>query len=696
MEFGYVYVDVETTGLNSSKDEIVEVSVIEFNLSNVRGDKIIQLCKPMSGRIPPDATAVHGITYDQVKDMPTYLTGGIRERIAKFVGKRVLVGHNVLEFDIGFLKIKPLAIEDTLKMCREKRGKGGNKLKSACRREGIEWDDNKSHRAEYDCDRGIELFIKLKNKESAAKSKSSAPLFDGEVKETQEAATVESGIIPTAADKSMMATQSYSYSRISLFLQCPFKWFMKYVRRQQEPPHDYFQIGKACHKVAEWAGEWCFREFFINKFAAYCEKKEVSIPDGIVAEIFVKFGTNPADVSFRDYGAYLHDNQQKIKEYTDCNGLATLSNKIDKDVRAEEFERPSIPDRETYDQMVQGAINKFGCTDPGTVSEIVYITNSFYRNQNFSLIPGEVTVTERKLAFDKDWNVIGDFFSPAAFFRGIIDVVHFYEGATVVVDYKTSRKMDSVKDLQNDMQLKCYVLLLYKYMPKGYLKRVIVRITYVRYGQTVECAFEDAAAVAEEATKWINDSIQQIELEVAKTDGDAFMPKRNEYCHSCYLAEDGKCPLFNKSMVGLIGDANKFVITDASDCERAWKRVEANKAENARLTKICKAFVESTDGRVSVDGQARLDFYIEKKREYDPELTLKWLLEHKVDIRYAIKFFSISPSSFETLLEKKELEINEDSLNEISKEKTSSRFDAFTEDEALEKGFLNASFPDPK
>jgi DNA polymerase III epsilon subunit-like protein len=158
--YDMVCVDCETTGLDSQKDEIVEITAIEFNQFGQTGKVFTTLCKPMSGFIPSAATAIHHITYDMVKDCPNYLTDGVREKLAEFVGKRPALGHNIMVFDINFIRINFKKIIDTLVMCRKKH-RGGNKLKSACLRLNIPWDDKAGHRAEYDVRKCIELYCKM-------------------------------------------------------------------------------------------------------------------------------------------------------------------------------------------------------------------------------------------------------------------------------------------------------------------------------------------------------------------------------------------------------------------------------------------------------------------------------------------------------------------------------------------------------
>lgn len=61
-----VFLDTETTGLDSTA-EIVEISIIDF-FGNILVNTLV---KP-TGLISPLATAVHGITYETVKDAPTW------------------------------------------------------------------------------------------------------------------------------------------------------------------------------------------------------------------------------------------------------------------------------------------------------------------------------------------------------------------------------------------------------------------------------------------------------------------------------------------------------------------------------------------------------------------------------------------------------------------------------------------------
>lgn len=712
-EFNYVCVDVETTGLNHQSDEVVEVTAIEFNLSGETGEAITQLCRPLIGYIPPVITKINGITWDMVKDKPNYIQDRIRENVAKFFGIKTIVGHNIIDFDIKFLKIRPKRMEDTLKMCRA-RYSGGNKLKTACQRLGIEWKDEDAHRSEYDTRKCIELFVKIKELErKEQKLHEDAPLFasaieerdrginkimssvphlggDGVISTKIKTGVQRFGVIPTEGDKKLLATQAYSFSRINLFHQCKFKWYMIYIRKIKEIERDYLITGKITHKIAEWSGEWCYRELFANKLASWARTNKLSITDNTTNDISKDLGVPIADVTFHDFGYYLYKHPGKIKDHFEYRGLADIIYNIDKAIQSDSYEVPSMPDRESYNEIVEKAITLQGCVDPDIIKDIKYIMNRFYETKDFSLLPSEIILTEKRLAFDKDWNLLQDFYSNLAFIRGIIDVISYFGNCVIITDYKSSRKMATIEQLKEDMQMKTYVLLIYNFLPKDSYNKITVRVEYIRFGKIVEYDIDDVKAVADSALSWINNSIQQVEKEMMKSDGLAFEPTRNEYCHACFLGEDGKCPLFSKAIHNNIEDPFSFIVKDVEDCQSAWKRVEANKAENTRLAKLCKTFVQGCADKIPIDEHATLDFYTEESRSYFPIATMKILLEKKLDMKDIIKFFRINASSMDELLARHNIKLTNEELDKISKKKVVTKFDAFTQKEAKSKGYINA------
>lgn len=102
----YVVFDLETTGISVAKDDIVEISAVRARGGAVT-DTFSTLINP--GRtIPADATAVNGITDEMVREAP-----GLKEALSgflEFIGRDVLVGHNIHTFDLNFVYDAALAL----------------------------------------------------------------------------------------------------------------------------------------------------------------------------------------------------------------------------------------------------------------------------------------------------------------------------------------------------------------------------------------------------------------------------------------------------------------------------------------------------------------------------------------------------------------------------------------------------------
>lgn len=108
----YVVVDIETTGLKPRQEDILELSAIR-----VRGGHEVatysRLIKP-SRPIRPFIEKLTGITNEMVEECP-----GIDTEIANFaafIGRDILVGHNIAAFDTVFIAY---AFESYIKMSLE-------------------------------------------------------------------------------------------------------------------------------------------------------------------------------------------------------------------------------------------------------------------------------------------------------------------------------------------------------------------------------------------------------------------------------------------------------------------------------------------------------------------------------------------------------------------------------------------------
>lgn len=162
-KYDHVCADTETTGLGKH-DEIVEITMTEYNMDGEIGETISYLCEPISGKIPIGASKVHGIYIEDVLGCPTYTLGGVRMDCATFLEGRKLSAHNA-SFDIRMMRIKidEKRIVDTLKLARKKWPTGKNNLKACIKKIGREWDDSQAHRASYDVEKCIELHLYLTN-----------------------------------------------------------------------------------------------------------------------------------------------------------------------------------------------------------------------------------------------------------------------------------------------------------------------------------------------------------------------------------------------------------------------------------------------------------------------------------------------------------------------------------------------------
>jgi len=99
------FFDLETTGINVTKDRIVEISILKAEPNGKTETKTLRINPTIP--IPPVVTAIHGITDDDVKDCPTFKE--VAPMLAHFLLNCDLAGYNSNKFDI------PLLIEEFLR-----------------------------------------------------------------------------------------------------------------------------------------------------------------------------------------------------------------------------------------------------------------------------------------------------------------------------------------------------------------------------------------------------------------------------------------------------------------------------------------------------------------------------------------------------------------------------------------------------
>lgn len=100
-----IFFDLETTGVNISKDRIVEISLIKVMPNGQEVEKTMRINPELP--IPAEATAVHHITNEDVKDAPTFKQ--VAKELGKFFEGCDIAGFNSNKFDI------PLLMEEFLR-----------------------------------------------------------------------------------------------------------------------------------------------------------------------------------------------------------------------------------------------------------------------------------------------------------------------------------------------------------------------------------------------------------------------------------------------------------------------------------------------------------------------------------------------------------------------------------------------------
>ena len=111
-----VFFDLETTGVNIATDRIVEISYLKVYPNGNETSKTMRINPEMI--IPKEASDVHGITNEDVKDCPTFKQVA-KEIAADFEGADI-AGFNSNRFDVPLLAEEFLRADVDLDMTRRK------------------------------------------------------------------------------------------------------------------------------------------------------------------------------------------------------------------------------------------------------------------------------------------------------------------------------------------------------------------------------------------------------------------------------------------------------------------------------------------------------------------------------------------------------------------------------------------------
>ena len=93
------FFDLETTGIDVTKDRIVEIAIIKVNPNGTEEEKTMRINPTIP--IPKESSKIHKIYDEDIKDAPTFKA--VAKEIANFIEGCDLAGFNSNRFDIPLL-----------------------------------------------------------------------------------------------------------------------------------------------------------------------------------------------------------------------------------------------------------------------------------------------------------------------------------------------------------------------------------------------------------------------------------------------------------------------------------------------------------------------------------------------------------------------------------------------------------------
>ena len=179
----YVVFDLETTGLSSERDAILEIGAMRVRGGRVQPGEVFQsLVHPQDAAgntvpIPWYTVRVHGIQDSMVRGSPRL--AAVLPQFLDFVGDAPVVAHNV-SFDSGFMRAaarrhglrwQPPGELCTMQLSRRAfPGERGHKLDALASRLGLEFEAGGRHRSLGDVRVTAEAFVQLMQRLEGAAS----------------------------------------------------------------------------------------------------------------------------------------------------------------------------------------------------------------------------------------------------------------------------------------------------------------------------------------------------------------------------------------------------------------------------------------------------------------------------------------------------------------------------------------------
>lgn len=163
-----IVLDTETTGFEPENgDRIAEIGCVEL-INYIPTGKTLQLYINPERPMPAEATAIHGLTDNFLKNKPVF--SQVYSEFMEFIGDARLVIHNA-EFDMKFINAElrtvghpPIdwnRVTDTVAMARKKFPGSPANLDALCRRFNIDSSERVFHGALLDSELLAEVYLEL-------------------------------------------------------------------------------------------------------------------------------------------------------------------------------------------------------------------------------------------------------------------------------------------------------------------------------------------------------------------------------------------------------------------------------------------------------------------------------------------------------------------------------------------------------
>ena len=169
MTTDYVIFDLETTGLSSRYDRIIEFGGVRVRDGEIM-DRLSLLIHPEAVPLSATASQISGITMAMLEGQPAF--HDVAQSIRDFLKDAILLSHNA-PFDIGFLKESfsrlgeafSYPVIDTLTLSRHFYPEAkSHRLGALAKRLDVAYDEEKAHRAIYDAEVLVAVWLALRDK----------------------------------------------------------------------------------------------------------------------------------------------------------------------------------------------------------------------------------------------------------------------------------------------------------------------------------------------------------------------------------------------------------------------------------------------------------------------------------------------------------------------------------------------------